>query len=101
MYKYSVRDNYKRFRFKKNELKVVFFKFIFENNKNWDKEERFWIYFKYLRENPKKYSLVLAKNRCVFTSRSRSPRRIAKLSRQQFKNWGSDGYLGGISKSTW
>jgi small subunit ribosomal protein S14 len=99
MYKYLVKDNYKRYRFKKKEIKINLYKFIFENP-DIKLEQKYWIYFKFIRENPYKFTSTLIKNRCVLTSRSRSIRRFTKLSRIQFKKLGSDGLLAGISKST-
>jgi small subunit ribosomal protein S14 len=99
MRKFLLKDNKQRYRFKAKELKINLYKFIFENPKV-DKEEKHWVYFKFLKENPYSFTSTLIKNRCVLTSRSRSVRRFTKLSRNQFKKLGSNGLLSGFSKSS-
>lgn len=47
------------------------------------------------------FNKISAKNRCIFTNRSKSVYRFGRISRIKFRSYSSFGYMTGIVKSSW
>lgn len=56
---------------------------------------------KRIRFHKKQFGKCYAKNRCIFTNRSRSIYRMGRISRIKFRSYTSSGYLTGVQKSSW
>ena len=54
-----------------------------------------------LNEFPKNSSAIRLRNRCLITGRARGYLRKFKLSRLSFREYASQGYIPGITKSSW
>jgi ribosomal protein S14 len=54
-----------------------------------------------LNSFPKESSIVRIRNRCVITGRSRSVYKDFKLSRMMLRSFALNGFLTGITKSSW
>lgn len=51
--------------------------------------------------NQNNFNKTFAKNRCIFTNRSKSVYRFGRVSRIKFRSYSSFGYMTGITKSSW
>lgn len=51
--------------------------------------------------NQNNFSKNIAKNRCIFTNRSKSVYRFGRISRIKFRSYSSFGYMTGVVKSSW
>jgi ribosomal protein S14 len=100
MQKENIKDFEKRLVVYQMEKKILLLKFIIRStslSKNL-REKIQQIFFKMPNMN---YSKIRIKNRCIFTSRSKSINKNMKISRITFRKLASNGLLPGIKKSSW
>lgn len=99
MYNHNIKDSHKRDLFKKYEYKRRELKAIFNNTELPEgiRSEAFYE----LESLPKNSSLTRVRNRCIYTGRGRSVSRTLKISRLTFRELSSNGYIPGITKSSW
>lgn len=93
----KVKKNTKKF--VSNEIKIIFMKFLFCNNKKLN--FFYYIYFLIQRERfyKKKMSRILYKNYCLTSGHNRSVSRYLRMSRMQIKQYGLFGYIPGLRKN--
>lgn len=98
------KDKKKRSLFKKTENKGSSIKFLNNfikikllKNNNLVKH----LVNKSITFNQNNFNKTLAKNRCIFTNRSKSVYRFGRISRIKFRSYSSFGYMTGITKSSW
>lgn len=97
--KYLVRkDNKNRLKYKKQEINNLVLKSLLQDE-SINVKDRLDIYktsLKSLRRNTK----VRITNRCILTGRKKSTLRMFRISRIQFRDLASQGYLAGIRKAS-
>ena len=88
------RDLNNRLKKKSNEINYLVFSFLLKNLL-FDKNERYLFFIKFNKLN--KYFLI--KNHCLLTKNNTSVNRFSNLTRSNFKNLISCGYINKIKKS--
>lgn len=90
------KDFNKRLKKKTNELNYLVFSFLLKNS-YFNNNERYLFFIKF--NNLNKFFLI--KNHCLLTNNNTSVNRFSNLTRSNFKNLISCGYVNHIKKSTW
>lgn len=93
------RDKKKRKLYSKNEYKRLQYKTLI-NDHSVPAEIRYH-YMQKLNELSRNSSPVRIKNRCVFTGRGHGVYKFCKLSRIKFRELAAEGFLMGVTKSSW
>jgi ribosomal protein S14 len=93
------RDKKRRFLFSKYELKRLELASL-SRDLSLSKEIRYK-FLQELNKLPRNSSLVRVKNRCILTGRGHSVLRFCSLSRLKFRELASQGFLMGVTKSSW
>lgn len=100
MRKFSIKDKRYRHNFSKIELNRFSINVIL-NSEVYTKEQKQYLLSQRITKKFKSIaSLTRVRNGCVHTGRTGSTSRITRLSRMQFKNLASNGYLVGFSKAS-
>lgn len=98
MKKENFKDYKKRLSYYKEEKKILLLKFIIRSlnlpNTLRKKAQKHF-------NNNLKISKIKIKNRCIFTSRSKSINKKMKISRITFRKLASEGLILGLKKSSW
>lgn len=94
MTNFKRRDKQNRTKFKKNELKILFFKILFKTKK----------INRFFKKNYIKsvfYTKTRINNTCVISGRTTGVFKLFKVSRMVLKGMSDVGFLPGIRKSSW
>ena len=100
MKRQNIKDLNKRLLVYKQEKKILLLKFIVRSTEL-SKKLRSKAQYDFLKIPSFNFSKIRIKNRCIFTSRSKSVNSRLKLSRITFRKLASEGSLLGIKKSSW
>lgn len=100
MQKENKKDLKKRLEVYKQEKKILLLKFIIRST-SLSKNVRIKAQNNFFNKPSVNFSKIRVKNRCVFTSRSKSVNSNMKISRITFRKLASEGLLLGIKKSSW
>ncbi len=93
------RDQKRRKEFSKNEYKRVQYKSIIKNfHIPGETKDQ---YVSKLNKIARNSSKVRIKNRCILTGRGKAVYRFCRLSRIRFRELAAQGYILGVSKSSW
>ena len=100
MKRQNIKDLNKRLVVYKQEKKNLLLKFIVRSTQL-SKNLRNKAQNEFLQRYSFNFSKIRIKNRCIFTSRSKSINSRLKISRITFRKLASEGSLLGIKKSSW
>lgn len=95
------KDKKKRLLFKHSENKNLSLKFL----SNFVKIKKNSLVKHLINKNisfyQNNFNKISARNRCIFTNRSKSVYRFGRISRIKFRSYSSFGYITGVTKSSW